>query len=76
MSDLIKEIQDAARIEGFIEGTKFGHMQGEEDGIEAGKIEGFTEGTKFGYMQGYEDAEVKYQSAIATLESLVDKFKM
>ena len=76
MTDLINEIQEAARIEGFEQGTKFGFAEGNEAGLEVGQIEGFTEGTKFGYMQGYEDAEVKYQSVIASLESLVDKFKL
>ena len=75
MTDLINEVQEAARIEGFLEGTKFGYMQGEEDAIEAGKIEGFIEGTKFGYMQGEEDAEEKYQDIIKALEALVGAFK-
>ena len=74
MTDLINDIQEAARIEGFEAGTKFGFAEGNEVGLELGQIEGFTEGTKFGYMQGYDDAEAKYRDAIEAL--LVEKFKL
>ena len=74
MTDLINEIQEAARIEGFEQGAKFGFAEGNEVGLEVGQVEGFTEGTKFGYEQGYEDAEAKYKNAIEAL--LVDKFKL
>ena len=84
MTDLINEIQEAARIEGFTEGTKFGYMQGEEDiypeafakGLEEGQIEGYGEGIAAGFEQGYDEAEAKYQNVIAALESLVGAFKV
>ena len=74
MSNLIEDIQEAARIEGFEQGAKFGFIEGNEVGLEVGQIEGFEQGTKFGYEQGYADAEAKCQEAIEAL--LIEKFKL
>ena len=75
MSNLIEDIQEAARVEGFEAGTKFGYAQGFEDAIEKGQIEGYGEGIAAGFEQGYDEAEAKYQNVIAALESLVGTFK-
>ena len=74
MTDLIKDIQEDARIEGFEQGTKFGFAEGNEVGLEVGQIEGFEQGTKFGYEQGYADAEAKYRDSIEAL--LVSQFEL
>ena len=76
MSDLIQEIQEQARVEGFETGTKFGYAQGFDDAIEKGQIEGYGEGIAAGFEQGYDEAEAKYQNVIAALESLVGAFKV
>ena len=74
MSNLIEEIQEQARIEGFETGAKFGFAEGNEVGLEVGQTEGFENGTKYGYERGYADAEVKYQNIIEAL--LIEQFKL
>ena len=76
MSDLINEIQEQARVEGFETGTRFGYLEGFDKGIEEGQIEGYGEGIAAGFEQGYNEAEAKYQNVIAALESLVGAFKI